>query len=281
MTIETNALAGSESPAVDAVTTPVAETETTTVADQGETTAASPAVDDDHAEGSGSDRPRSRAAERIQELVHRTRALEEQNRYFQDQLRKQAAKPAEPEAIPPPPSRVDFADDTAWQNAVMTHAERVATHRAEITAQRVLEQREAQAQQTAIAQSFAAREQAFAAQNPDYFLLTRGPVPFTDTMAQAISVSELGPQVALHLAQNIAEAVRISSLPATRQAVEIGRLEAKLSAPAPKPIQPKVTKAPAPPTPVGSSETAGKDPAKMNMNEYAAWRASQRGIRSA
>lgn len=57
----------------------------------------------------------------------------------------------------------------------------------------------------------------------------------SDAMAQAIQTADNGPDILYHLGLNPAEAKRISKLPATTQAKEIGKLEAKLERNPPTP----------------------------------------------
>ena len=97
-------------------------------------------------------------------------------------------------------------------------------------------------------------------------------LPLTTPVAQAIIDSDIAPQLMVHLANNPSEAARIANLSPTRQAAEIGKLEAKLQVT--KDI--KASSAPPPIKPVGSrgGNTAG-DPSRMTMEEYSAFRSKQ------
>lgn len=103
----------------------------------------------------------------------------------------------------------------------------------------------------------------------DYDVVVGNPhLPITPSMADVIKDSDVGPDLAYHLGKNPREAARIAELPAHRQAAELGRLEARLSAPKPQPRTP-----PAPVQPVNGIAAGGsKDPGSMSMAEYAAWR---------
>jgi len=97
--------------------------------------------------------------------------------------------------------------------------------------------------------------------------------------------SDMGPQMAYHLAKNQDEAERISSLSPLAAARELGKLEAALASKspqasttansqAPAPAAPKVTKAPTPITPVrGTGGQFTKAPESMSDAE---WYASRR-----
>jgi hypothetical protein len=103
----------------------------------------------------------------------------------------------------------------------------------------------------------------------DYDTVTRNPnVAITPVMAEVIRDSDVGPDLAYHLGMNTAEAARIAALPPARQAVELGKLEARVTAPKTLPAQP-----PAPVQPVNAIAAGGaKDPGEMSMAEYVAWR---------
>jgi hypothetical protein len=68
------------------------------------------------------------------------------------------------------------------------------------------------------------------------------------------------------------EAVQLASMPAHMRIAHVARLEARLSAPKPKPV----TNAPAPVPTVGGGAAASKDPERMSVDDWMAWRNSQR-----
>lgn len=77
-------------------------------------------------------------------------------------------------------------------------------------------------------------------------------LPIPDLMADAILDSDCRVKLAVHLTENPDEAKRIASLSPARQASEIGKLEAKLTAP---PAPKKQSQTPAPITPVGGKSS--------------------------
>lgn len=94
----------------------------------------------------------------------------------------------------------------------------------------------------------------------------------TPVMAEAILESDAASKVVKYLYNNPEEAERIAELSAARQAVEIGKLEAKLSA-APAPA--KKSGAPAPIKPVGGKSTVSNEyRPDMTDAEYREWRKS-------
>jgi hypothetical protein len=93
-------------------------------------------------------------------------------------------------------------------------------------------------------------------------------LPLTTSIAQAVIESDIAPKLMAHMAANPDEVERISKLSSARQAAEIGKLEAKLSAV--KDV--KMSKAPAPIKTVGSrGGEVGKNIDTMTMAEFAAF----------
>ncbi len=93
--------------------------------------------------------------------------------------------------------------------------------------------------------------------------------PISDDVAQMVAALDTAADVACHLGTHPDEAVALSAMSQVEAAMEIGRIEARISAPKPK-IQ---TSAPDPINPVRSKPTSGKDPLKMTPSEYDKWRA--------
>lgn len=122
-------------------------------------------------------------------------------------------------------------------------------------------------------EAFSYRESEAREKYADYDAVTRNPnVPITPDMAEVIRDSDAGPDLAYHLGKNPQEAMRIAQMSPTRRAVEMGRLEARVTAPKAAPKQP-----PAPVSPVSAIAAGGsKDPGNMSMSEYIAWRAAQK-----
>lgn len=79
-----------------------------------------------------------------------------------------------------------------------------------------------------------------------------------------------GHQILHHLAGNLDEYERIRVLPPVKRAIELDRLSQRLQSGA----VPEVSRAPRPPSTIGAGRGSGaqKDPSKMTMAEYTAWR---------
>lgn len=91
----------------------------------------------------------------------------------------------------------------------------------------------------------------------------------TEHMAGAIVESEMGPEVAYWLGKNQAESARIAKLSPVQQVKELGKIEAKLEAPA-APPEPKPSAAPEPITPVGGKATTATDE-PSERDDIATW----------
>lgn len=233
--------AGAETPAGDeaiAETAPVETSEATT--EQPSEAESSESGDDTPA----APKKKHWAHERIDELTRQRREAERQAEYWKSRA-----------------SQTVDVDSLDYEEGI---AERV---------QQRTRQEQAETAQTSAAmlaqEAFSHRELMAREKFTDYDAVTRNPsVPITPAMAEIIRDSDLGPDLAYHLGKNVTEAAKIAALPANRQAVELGKLEARLSAPKPLPKQP-----PAPVQPVSGIVAGGsRDPGKMSMAEYAAWR---------
>ena len=101
--------------------------------------------------------------------------------------------------------------------------------------------------------------------------------PCTPAMYDAMTSSPNGPETMYFLAKNPTEARRIASISSpAAQALEIGKLEAKLTAPVPRTEHTVITKTNDPIRTVSGMGVTERDPAKMDMEEYASWRMSHK-----
>jgi len=90
-------------------------------------------------------------------------------------------------------------------------------------------------------------------------------------MLEVISTSDVGPQIAVYLAENLDRADEISRMTPFAAAAALGRLEASLSAPKPaaSASPPKsVTKAPPPVSTVSGGSVVRKDLASMDVADH-------------
>ena len=180
------------------------------------------------------------------------------------------------------PTKDAYPDPDSFEQALMDYAEQRAawTAKREVRAIEQRTQQEKQAEEIAQAQraaqqAYTARIEKAKADMPDWDSVATSPdVQVSVPMAAAILHSENGPQLQYYLGKNPNEAARIRELSPPLQLLELGKIEAKLTAaPAPKPA---ISAAPAPIRPIaGSAASASKSPEEMSMDEYAAYRREQ------
>ena len=196
-------------------------------------------------------RERDKTQERIDELTWRLRETERQL--------AESRKPPEPPPAKPveAPKLEDFEFDqakytqalTEWQDARIEA--RVAERLAKAEAERAANER---------TKTFQQRQQEFMAKTPDYAEKVlqgadRNEWPCSEAMAELIRESELGPQVAYHLASNPQVARELYGMSERAVAREIGRIEARLEKPAAPVKEPvRVSQAPPPPAKIEAAE---------------------------
>ena len=193
------------------------------------------------------------------------RLAREQRKWERQQQALKAQQPVAPAELPPPEQ---FESTEAY-------AEALATRKAE----ELLAQREAQRQQAEMLEAYSELEEEARAKYDDFEQVAYNPrLPVTETMAQAIRASDIGPELAYYLGSNPKEADRISRLPAILQAKELGKVEAKLAS---DPPNKKTSNAPAPITPVTTRSAGGSaydttDPRSIKTMSTSEWIAAER-----
>jgi hypothetical protein len=273
MSDETNALSGEQDAIVETgqeTATPADETaaqadENAETAEQGEQPGdeaddGEAKAEDKDAKADDSDdedkpkRNRKSASERISQLTQIRRDLERENERLKSRLERTAKLER------PDPNKYDDPDEYSSDLA----AYKVRKAEAD-DLQESAKDAETRASQ-ALAEAYNERVMDFAAETPDFYTVAQNPaLPISPVMAQEIMDSDVGPQVQYYLGKNPREAAQIAALPPGQQIRAIGRLEARVSAPAPK----RVTQAPAPIKPVAGNRTpASFDPNKASVEDY-------------
>jgi hypothetical protein len=161
--------------------------------------------------------PKTFTQEELDAIVGK-RLAREQRKWEREQAQKLKVTPPAP---PPEPLKPDnFADAQAYADAM-----------AERKAQELLAKREAEAEQAAMLEAYQDREEEARSKYDDFEQVAYNPkLPVTETMAQTIQASEMGPDVIYWLGSNPKEADRIARLSPLLQAREIGKIEARLGA---------------------------------------------------
>lgn len=146
-----------------------------------------------------------------------------------------------------------------------------------------IQQRELQAKKQTTITTYKQRAIEFAKQNPDYddALEDTSHIPVQPEIHEVIIESEVGPQIAYHLAKNPAEIERLNALPAHRRLIELGKLEGALAAKKAPTNVPKATKAAPPVKAVSGAAPTKKDitDPSLSQAEYRAMRTAQLGKR--
>ena len=163
------------------------------------------------------------------------------------------------------PKRENFRDDDAYLEARLEQlAERKATEK--------ITQLEKQREQDKSAEKFLERVDKVSDKYPDFQEVTGNPALHISTeMAEFISDSDLGPDVAYYLGKHPNEAAKIAQMSPIKIARELTRIEAEVSV---KPTV-KTSNAPAPITPIGSRGSAQTSLDRMDFAEYKKTRMSQ------
>lgn len=174
--------------------------------------------------------------------------------------------------VPGAPTLDQFDNFEDYMSArVAFEAERVVETRLG-KVQQAEAQRKAQEAQSRVLTSWQDKQAAAADKYADFEeVVGESDAPVTQAMSQAIVESEAGADIAYYLAQHPDEAKRIAQLSPVRQIAEIGKLEAKASAPVVK----RPTSTPPPINPIGTKAKAEKDPSQMTDSEFAQWRKRQ------
>lgn len=174
-----------------------------------------------------------------------------------------AAKPT-PEDTEP--ARGDFESYEAFMEAKAAHVGKKA-------AREDRAQSEAESKAKAAAEAQAKALQTFQAKTREKFpdleerLESIGHIVMPDGMGQAITDSELGPEILDYFAKNPKDCERISTLAPSAAIREIGRLEARLEAPKkPEPVKP-ASKAPEPIKPGGGASPSDDKPSDSDSIE--------------
>jgi hypothetical protein len=201
---------------------------------------------------------------RIDELTRARREAERQAEYWQG-----VATQTAPEAQGDKPSRDDYAEQADYIEAL-------TEWKAEQAVTRVQREQAAQSANHARQSAWEAREAQTKASIPDYdAVVPVSTVPIKPHVVEALMDADAGPSLAYHLAKNPDVAARLNAMTPTRAAIELGRIETTLTAPAVK----VPSNAPTPITPI-TPQASGRtvDLSKASMEDYIAERKRQGAV---
>lgn len=211
--------------------------------------------------------------ERLNEVTRHRREAERRADALERELqalRQQQPAQHQPRSNDVPSLEAFNYDMAAWSQAMTEHV----TQRTLSQAEQRLQQAEQQRTQQQIVEQFDARSREYAAANPgfdDRIADLGRNVQFHPAVVEVIGTSDHGPAVADYLATHLDEADRIARMQPHLAALHLGRIEAKVSAPKPKPV----SKAPNPAPVLGGGSAVQKDPERMSTEEWLKWRRDQ------
>lgn len=246
---------------VEAVTTPAEEAAVVPETDEAKTEGEGEAETDEQARDDKGRFKGDGVQKRIDELTRARREAERKAEYWQG-----IATQTAPEAPAERPTRDQFADQDDYVEAL-------AEWKAEEAVARVQQQSAAHAADNARQSAWQAREAEAKAVIPDYdAVVPTSTVPVKPHVVDALMDSDAGPALVYHLAKNPDVAARLNAMTPTRAAIELGRLETTLTAPAVK----APSNAPAPITPI-TPQASGRavDLSRASMDDYIAERKRQ------
>jgi hypothetical protein len=263
-----------EMPAADAI--PETEvTDSSTVPE--ETVEVTPEVEGDDTTPEPEAKKPHWSQKRIDELTRNWRQEQREKQQLLEMLQQQ--KPVEaPRAVEVklPTLEEHGYDEAKYQAALLEYADR----RAEAVVERRLTEAEQKRTEQTRVETFVTRQKEFAKATPDFEdkVLRDPTLPINSTMRDVIVDSPTGPEMAYYLASNREVAEQIASLPPHLAALEMGRIEGRLSAlkevkTRPAPV---VSKAPPPPPKVEDVPVeVEKDPESMSVDEWMRMREKQ------
>jgi hypothetical protein len=205
-------------------------------------------------------RARREAERRAEAVEQRARELEQRLQSLEG-TQRQPAESLNPE---------QFTDYNEYVRAIAKQAADDARKAVE----QQFRQQESQRSQQEMAEAFGRREAEYAKSHPDYADAVADlgrSVRYPQEVIEVIATSDHGPAVLHHLATHLDEADRLARMRPHLAALHLGRLEAQLTAPKPKPV----SNAPAPAPRVNGGAAITKNPDDMTTEEWVAWRRAQ------
>lgn len=241
---------------------------------------------------------RSRSQDRIEELIAQNKAEREAMAEFAEYWRQQALgrgapppnnEPPAEQPDPPPTLEQNGYDAVKWQAAHAEWTQREIARQVKTGVTTTLQTTRAAETEAQAAQRWNTGLADYEKANPGATATIYNPkLQISPAMRDVIATAEDGIAMAHYLGKNPLEALRISRLPATLAAMEMGSLRASMRAaatagqPPPTPPAPKHSNAPAPPSAPGSTGGApGVDLTTCSLDDYLRIRLEQRQARAA
>lgn len=200
---------------------------------------------------------------RIDELVRqreeeRRRAEKLETMLHEMYTRQQQPQPAQPvQTADAPPKAEDFGDYDEFLRATARFEAKQELRAETQRMEQIRKQAEVQQRQQTYQQRVGGIIEKGKTTHEDFDLVAMNPsVAISDYVLAAAAESEVGHEILYHLGKYPEEARRIAELSPYAQAREVGKIEAKITAPIPK----ATTQAPPPVNPVGGNAGADAEP---------------------
>lgn len=201
---------------------------------------------------------------------HMRQHYERENAELRAKLTPAKTEPVAPEQLPTLES-VEY-DETKFVTAISEHFTKVAKEQGKAAAQEAFQEYLASQGQERSQNEWRKRADEFAKSNPAFLdkVIKAPSLPFSEDVARTLMQLEEGPAIALHLVENRDKADAIMRLAPQFQMMELGRIQAELSAR--KVAKPPVSQAPPPPPKIDAGEASSEvDQDKMTTEQWMKW----------
>jgi hypothetical protein len=192
--------------------------------------------------------------------------LQKEERRIARRLETEAQERQQAKVMERAPDRESFKSDDEY---VAAHIE----HLAEKKAQEKLNERESRRKHEEQTETFLAKAEKATERYPDFQAVVGNPsLSINEAMAEYITDSDLGAEVAYFLGQNPMKAAQIAQMSPMKAARELTRIESEINA---KP-KPRVSQTPAPINPVGSKGSPSSSAQPSDNDDVATWMRKER-----
>lgn len=192
--------------------------------------------------------------------------LQKEERKFARRFENEQREQQQTKALETAPERDSYRNDDDYIQAQIEHL-------AEKKALEKLNERESRRKQEEQTESFLAKAEKVTEKYPDFQTVVSNPnLAINAGMAEYISDSDLGAEVAYYLGTNPMKAAQIAQMSPIKAARELTRIEAEIDA---KP-KARVSQTPAPINPVGSKGTSSSSTQPSDADDVATWMRKER-----
>ena len=210
---------------------------------------------------------KKKTAGKVQERIDKLTWEKWEAKREAEQLRKELEEfrnttTVAPAQRPIPPVEDDFDDPNEYRKARVKYEDEIFAWN-ETRRNTELEKQRLQESFQESLKAFNKRAERMRAKYPDFDEAISAPI-FSPSVSQEVLDSEYGAEIGYYLAKNPDEALRLSSLPPSKVAKEIGKLEVKFTSVSKR----TVSKAPPPINPLDGDDAVKPDLEKMPIEDF-------------